>query len=363
MPKPLVFRDGSPEVVRNKTFVRIQSLRVVRLLIVDVHFNIIKNWVQNVVYMSKERIWSLLFLLRRRLLIRSCLFSVLLFYSFGFVSFVTTNPDNYRIQSQGRLSQVNVVVKFRLKCKLSAVLVEWGSRIHLLFVGRQDVANYWDFSSKISRNCYKRVVSNITRRTFCSWHERFTQKENCFSPNNLCKCTESPPMLTTNTSIEWNLYLAWNNHLITSFMLELNVVGFSKHQNQWYRQTQGCFSNACVSEVNVNIMKRIFDQLSELQVAKCLIVHVLSSSFFLSKFELWKENKATHQCGVRVTNDIVLNLVWVYHERMYVDEVLSSFCFVRSFSSQHHHKLVANFATKNVSQLRTEERKTRSFIF
>ena len=40
----------------------------------------------------------------------------------------------------------------------------------------------------------------------CSWDDIFTQKWNCSSLNNLCKCTESPPTLSTNTFIEWNLY-------------------------------------------------------------------------------------------------------------------------------------------------------------
>ena len=33
-------------------------------------------------------------------------------------------------------------------------------------------------------------------------------------------------------------------------------------------------------------MKRIFDQWAELQIAKCLIVHVLSSSYNVSGFEI-----------------------------------------------------------------------------
>ena len=39
----LVFSDGSLEVVGNVRFVRIQSIRVVNLLIVDIQFNIVKN--------------------------------------------------------------------------------------------------------------------------------------------------------------------------------------------------------------------------------------------------------------------------------------------------------------------------------
>ena len=37
---PLVFKDGSLEVVGNVRGLRIQSIRVVNLLFVDVHFNI-----------------------------------------------------------------------------------------------------------------------------------------------------------------------------------------------------------------------------------------------------------------------------------------------------------------------------------
>ena len=36
-----------------------------------------------------------------------------------------------------------------------------------------------------------------------------------------------------------------------------------------------------------------------------------------------------------VANDILLNQVGVYHERVYADNVVSKFWFVSSFSSQH----------------------------
>ena len=52
----------------------------------------------------------------------------------------------------------------------------------------------------------------------------------------------------------------------------------------------------------------------------------------------------------------------VHHERMYAENVISKQWLVRSFSSQHHSKFIANIATENVSQVRTEECKTRSFI-
>ena len=36
------------------------------------------------------------------------------------------------------------------------------------------------------------------------------------STNNLCESAESSSTLSTNTSIEWILYLSWSNHLVTS---------------------------------------------------------------------------------------------------------------------------------------------------
>ena len=43
---------------------------------------------------------------------------------------------------------------------------------------------------------------------FCSWDDIFTQKWNCSSPNNWCKCTESPSPLSSNRPIVWNFYLS-----------------------------------------------------------------------------------------------------------------------------------------------------------
>ena len=70
--------------------------------------------------------------------------------------------------------------------------------------------------------------------------------------------------------------------------------------------TKGFFS-ARVSQVNVNTLKRIFEQLSELQAAKCLIVHVLSSSYNVSRLELRKKRKATQHWSLCIANDTVLD--------------------------------------------------------
>ena len=112
----------------------------------------------------------------------------------------------------------------------------------------------------------------------------------------------------------------------------------------------------------MNTTKRIFEQQSDLQVAKCLIVHVLSSSYNVSRFELRNKRKATQQGNLCVTNDIVLNHVCVHLERVFADNVVSNFWFVRSVSSQNYSKVITNITSENVSQIRTNKRKTGFFI-
>ena len=144
----------------------------------------------------------------------------------------------------------------------------------------------------------------------------------------------------------------------------MNNGGFSEHQKKTSDtdRYKGYFFTARISQVNVNTMKRIFEQRSELHVAKCLLVHVLSSSYNVSILELRNKKKATQQWSLRVANDIVLNQVSVYHERVYVDNILRKFWFVRSFCSQHHSKFIAKITSEIVSQIRTKKCKTRSFI-
>ena len=56
-------------------------------------------------------------------------------------------------------------------------------------------------------NFWHSKFQQVSTYAFCSWDDIITQKWNCSSPNNLCKCTESPSTLSTNTSIVSNLYL------------------------------------------------------------------------------------------------------------------------------------------------------------
>ena len=72
----------------------------------------------------------------------------------------------------------------------------------------------------------------ISTYAFWGWDEIVTQEWNWSCPKILSKCTKTAPTLSTTGFIEWNLYLSWSNHLVTSFMLERNVGKFSKHQNE-----------------------------------------------------------------------------------------------------------------------------------
>ena len=137
---------------------------------------------------------------------------------------------------------------------------------HLLFqsLPSHTFCSCLEIFSTTNKLCYfwHSKFQQVKTYAFCSWYDIFTQKWNCSSPNNLCKCTESPSTLSTNTFIVWNLYLSWSNHPVLSLRLELNVGSFSEHQNK----TSGTdtykvhFFTARISQVNANTMKRIFEQ-------------------------------------------------------------------------------------------------------
>ena len=149
--------------------------------------------------MSNERNWIVF--LGRLFLFCFCLFFVFLFYLFGIVSFVTTTLDKFQFQSQVRLSQINVIVSIRLKFKFYAVFIKWGCRIDFSFMGRQDIVNYWDFPSKISRNYHKRLVPKITRHDQWEMFVKISLRERlvCFEDfvgMNLLACrTPTAPFL------------------------------------------------------------------------------------------------------------------------------------------------------------------------
>ena len=125
--------------------------------------------------MSNERKWSVF--LCRLFLFHFCFFFVLLFYFFAIVSFVTATADKIQFQNPVRLSQINVIVPIRLKFKLYAVFIKWGSSLDFSFMGRQDIVNCWDFPSKISRKCHKRLVPKITRHDYWEMFVRTSPRD------------------------------------------------------------------------------------------------------------------------------------------------------------------------------------------
>ena len=94
----------------------------------------------------------------------------------------------------------------------------------------------------------------------------------------------------------------------TLILIQLNVKNFSKHENK-SRYSQGDKGNLLtrrVSQINVYAVKRVFQQSSKLKIAKSLTVHVLSSSYYVTRFELGYEWKTTEQRRLCVSNNILL---------------------------------------------------------
>ena len=66
--------------------------------------------------------------------------------------------------------------------------------------------------------------------------------------------------------------------------------------------------------------------------------------------------------GAFVSPTISYSIRSVYIKRVYAYNVVTKFWFVRSLSSQHYSKFIANITSENVSQIRTKECKTGSVI-
>ena len=81
-------------------------------------------------------------------------------------------------------------------------------------------------------NLWRSKVQQVSVDEFCRWVNMISQKLNFSPPNTLLECTEFPSMLPTNTYVDWDLWLSWNNHLVTSFSLKMIVGDFYKYQNK-----------------------------------------------------------------------------------------------------------------------------------
>ena len=128
MQNPFVFREKSLEVVENARPVHIASIWIVSLVIVDVHLNIGKNWVQNADHKSNDGNWSFLHQHMLHFLIGFCISFLLSFNVRAVVSFLTKIFDKFQFKIQIRLSQTKVLVPIRLKFKRYPVFKMWCSR-------------------------------------------------------------------------------------------------------------------------------------------------------------------------------------------------------------------------------------------
>ena len=95
------------------------------------------------------------------------------------------------------------------------------------------------------------------------------------APNPLPGCWPIPLKNRNSTSLEAIiLYIFQVRKKIQTFF-------WTSKQDEWYRQIQMFFFTARVSQVNVNTMKRTFEQQSEMLITKVLVDHVLSGKYFL----------------------------------------------------------------------------------
>ena len=112
--------------------------------------------------------------------------------------------------------------------------------------------------------------------------------------------------------------------------------------------TRRFFHHSCLSS-QCEYYEKSFEHRSELQVANCLIAHVLSNSYNVSSLELGNERTALQPGSVCDAIVIVLNQVRVYHVKVYADDVVSNFWFLRSFASRHYSKFIANNTSEKIS--------------
>ena len=102
----------------------------------------------------------------------------------------------------------------------------------------------------------------------------------------------------------------------TLFSIQMNVRNFSKHESKssYSHRDKGTLLTRRVSQINVYAVERIFQQSSKLKIAKSLTVHVVSSSYYVTRFEHGYEWKSTEQRRLCVSTSFLLHNVSVNHE-------------------------------------------------
>ena len=118
---------------------------------------------------------------------------------------------------------------------------------------------------------------------------------------------------------------------------------------------QTCLANQCVC------CEKSFST-NKLKIAKSLTVHVLSSSYYVTRFELGYEWKATEQRRLSVPNNIVLYNVSVKHAWMDANIIKSKCWFMRTSPKHEHSQIIPLISSKYISQVSTKNCYTRFFI-
>ena len=107
-------------------------------------------------------------------------------------------------------------VPIRLKFKLYAVFIEWGSRISFWFVGKQNVVNYCGFPSKVSRNRHKHFAPKNAGHDYLERFKRMSHRDRlvCFADFVGLICLHSffcyHYQLTSRSFWSTLLQLSWN---------------------------------------------------------------------------------------------------------------------------------------------------------
>ena len=87
---------------------------------------------------------------------------------------------------------------------------------------------------------------------------------------------------------------------------------------------------------------------------KCLIFHVLSSSYYVTRFELGYEWKAAEQRRFCVSNNILLYKVSVNHEWMDANNIVSKCWFMRFFPTHEYSRIISHISSKYMPQVSTK---------
>ena len=145
--------------------------------------------------------------------------------------------------------------------------------------------------------------------------------------------------------------------------IQTNVRNFSEHVNKssFFHRDKGILTRP-VSQNNVYAVKRVFPQSSKLKIAKCLIVHVFSSSYFFSRFELGYESKTREQRCLFVSNKIILYNVSVNHEWMDANKIVDNCWFMQTFPTHEYFQISSHISSKYMSQISTKNCQTRLFL-